>query len=141
MKSLTVFTLILAMLLAWLPMTAQARAHSPQPSQQPELLQSNQHGGIMSKARIVYPPKAQLEGVEGWVELQIKVDEAGNISAIEVIDAKPPRVFEDAAMESVANWTFQQKLVDGEAKPYQLSQKVEFELINYKSDTGQFEKD
>lgn len=91
----------------------------------------NQAGGLLKSATISYPKKAQRESIEGWVELQIEIDEDGQVADVTVLNAKPSRIFEKAAINGVQGWQFKKKLVNGQAVSYQHNQTIDFKLINY----------
>ncbi|WP_196137413.1 energy transducer TonB [Aliikangiella sp. G2MR2-5] len=62
-----------------------------------------------------YPRKAAMEGIEGWVRFKFTVSPDGTPKDIEVIDAKPKRVFERDARKAIYKWKFKPKIVDGKA--------------------------
>src|SRR5690606_26972105 len=55
----------------------------------------------------VYPEAARKRGVEGWVELAFTVQPNGTVEEIEVRNASPADVFDDAAMRAVRQWRFE----------------------------------
>ncbi len=62
-----------------------------------------------------YPPKALREGKEGWVKLRFTIAADGTTKDIEVLDAKPRRLFEAEARRALARWQYQPRMVDGRA--------------------------
>jgi protein TonB len=62
----------------------------------------------------VYPPEALRERVEGWVEVDFTVTEAGAVREIEIVAAEPRGVFEEAATTAVGQWRFQPRVVNGQ---------------------------
>lgn len=54
-----------------------------------------------------YPPQAQLNGQEGWVDLRFTVAPNGQVEHIEIVNAEPRRVFERAALRAASKWVFQ----------------------------------
>ncbi|TQV86599.1 energy transducer TonB [Aliikangiella coralliicola] len=62
-----------------------------------------------------YPRKAAMEGIEGWVRFQFTVAPDGTPKDVEVLDAKPKRVFERDARKAIYKWKFKPKVVDGKA--------------------------
>ena len=86
-------------------------------------------GGVKSGIPPMYPMNALMKGTEGWVKVKITVDAFGQGSAVEVLDAYPPRVFDDAAIRTVQKWKFYQKLENNQAVPYQLSQTIDFKIL------------
>lgn len=53
-----------------------------------------------------YPESAAAEGVEGHVDFQIVINRNGEVANIEVLDAQPEGVFEEAASEALQRWRF-----------------------------------
>lgn len=53
-----------------------------------------------------YPFRALDQGIEGWVTVIYRIDEAGNTRDAVVVEAQPPGVFEQAALTAVARWRF-----------------------------------
>ena len=86
-------------------------------------------GGVKSGIPPMYPMDALMKGIEGWVKVKITVDALGQVSAVEVLDAYPPRVFNNAAIRTVQKWKFYQKLENNQAVPYQLSQTIDFKIL------------
>jgi len=62
-----------------------------------------------------YPRKQAVEGVEGWVKFRFTVAADGTPKNIEVVDAKPKRVFDRAARKAIHKWKFKPRIVDGKA--------------------------
>ena len=96
------------------------------------------HSRVLQTTKICYPAKAQRESIEGWVELLIKVDERGLVADVDVVQAKPARIFDKAAIEGVSQWRFKPKTVAGQTVPYEYRQTIDFELVNYINVNGQF---
>lgn len=62
-----------------------------------------------------YPTKARRDGIEGYVVLKFVVLEDGSVSDIEVIEAKPKRIFNREAIRALKKWKYKPKIVDGKA--------------------------
>jgi TonB family protein len=62
----------------------------------------------------VYPEQARKRGVEGWVELAFTVTTNGTVEDIEVRNASPAMVFEDAAIRALRGWRFEPVERNGE---------------------------
>jgi len=54
-----------------------------------------------------FPREALAAGVDrGRVKARVTVDAAGRVSAVDVVESEPQRVFDRAVMRSLARWTF-----------------------------------
>jgi TonB family protein len=62
----------------------------------------------------VYPESARKRGVEGWVELAFTVTPNGTVENIEVRNASPANIFEDAATRAIRQWRFEPVVRNGE---------------------------
>jgi TonB family protein len=62
----------------------------------------------------VYPESARKRGVEGWVELAFTVTPAGTVEDVEVRNASPANVFDDAAIRAIRGWRFEPVERNGE---------------------------
>jgi protein TonB len=53
-----------------------------------------------------YPPEAARSGTVGYVELEFTVDATGKVASVSVVNAKPARTFEGAAVKALKQWQF-----------------------------------
>ncbi len=53
-----------------------------------------------------YPAEAARSRVEGFVEVEFTVDATGKVERVSVVNARPSRTFETAAVAAVKQWTF-----------------------------------
>lgn len=61
-----------------------------------------------------YPDAARKRGIEGWVELAFTVQTNGTVDEVEIRNASPAEVFDDAAMRAVRQWRFEPVVRNGE---------------------------
>lgn len=61
----------------------------------------------LQRVEPVYPYRAQQAGIEGSVTLRFSVDADGRVQDVEVVEAKPKRQFERAAMGAIKQWRYQ----------------------------------
>ncbi|HVF18261.1 MAG TPA: energy transducer TonB, partial [Steroidobacteraceae bacterium] len=61
-----------------------------------------------------YPESARKRGIEGWVELAFTVMPNGSVDEVEVRNASPADVFDDAAIRAVRQWRFEPVVRNGE---------------------------
>jgi protein TonB len=62
-----------------------------------------------------YPPRARQQGIEGWVELEFTISPAGTVQDPRVLEARPPFVFDRAALNAVRRWRYNPKVENGVA--------------------------
>jgi protein TonB len=76
-----------------------------------------------------YPINALKRRVEGYVIMQFTIDAAGRPKDIQVIEAKPKRVFEKEAVNALKKWKYQPKVEEGvSVEQFGQTAKVEFKL-------------
>ncbi len=54
-----------------------------------------------------YPADAARNRTEGFVEVEFTVGADGKVVSVSVVNARPSRTFESAAVSAVKQWTFQ----------------------------------
>ncbi|TCJ11743.1 energy transducer TonB [Parasulfuritortus cantonensis] len=75
-----------------------------------------------------YPAGARQQGLEGWVRLRLRIDEAGVVRQLEVVEAHPPGVFEDSALAAFRQLRFRPARKDGRPVRVQLDMPVRYQL-------------
>ncbi len=77
----------------------------------------------------LYPRKASLEGLEGYVTLSFDVAADGSTQNIQVIDANPERVFNKAAIRALKKWKYRPATENGQVTAsYRQQVTLEFKL-------------
>ncbi|MBV9695351.1 MAG: TonB family protein [Gammaproteobacteria bacterium] len=74
----------------------------------------------------VYPAAAQSRGLEGWVDLQFRVQADGAVADVSIVAAQPVGIFENAALEAVRHWRYEPQRRDGQAVAQQARVRVRF---------------
>lgn len=78
-----------------------------------------------------FPMEARQKGVEGFVLLQMDIDESGKPENIEVIKAEPRNLFEKEAKKAVRQWRYKPRMVNGQAVKVLAHQvRVDFKFSN-----------
>ena len=66
------------------------------------------------KQAAIYPRRALVRGIEGYVVLEFTVTRAGGVHDPKVIEANPPRIFDQAAIDAVRQFRYIPRVVNGE---------------------------
>lgn len=74
-----------------------------------------------------YPRKALRLGKQGYVVLSFDINASGRVVNIQVLQAKPKRLFERAAKRALKKWKYKPMLVNGEAVS-QVGQKIRLDF-------------
>lgn len=90
--------------------------------------QVDKHPRVISSITPRYPDLARQKGQEGSLKLMVKIDDLGQVRDVEVVEAQPPGVFDDAALEAFRNARFQPAMKDGRPVRYEAYMRVEFKL-------------
>lgn len=80
------------------------------------------------RPRPTYPRIARQRAIEGWVSVELTVDESGTPGDIRVLKAEPPNVFDRAAIQAVRRWRFEPATVGGKPVTARVAQRIDFEL-------------
>lgn len=84
---------------------------------------------LVSGTGAVYPPLAKRQGVEGFVVVRYDVDTEGRVLNARVVEASPPDVFDESALQAVSRWRFRAPRRGGEPQPVTgLESRLEFSL-------------
>lgn len=75
-----------------------------------------------------YPREALRDRVQGWVEVEFVVSDAGKVQNVRVVDAQPRRVFDRAAIQAVNDAAFLPELVSGQPVTSIERRRIEFKL-------------
>ena len=76
----------------------------------------------------IYPRTALSKGLEGWVKVGITISKTGTVADAKVLDAKPKRIFDRAAIRAIYRWKFKPQIVDGAAVENYSTQVIHFQL-------------
>jgi TonB family protein len=83
---------------------------------------------LLSFARPVYPREAQIDGVEGWVDLEFVVDVNGKPREVRAVESQPAGRFERAALAAVAQYQYEPFVRGGEVFERRVRLRMRFTL-------------
>ena len=83
---------------------------------------------VAKKAPLQYPPIALRQRIEGTVELNVLVDEKGNVADTQVVRSAGGGGLDDAAKDNVKRWKYRPASKDGVPVKVWVSVRVEFQL-------------
>lgn len=85
----------------------------------------------MRRTRFVppdYPVRAREKGTQGWVDIEFTVNKDGTTSNGTVKSADPAGVFDRAALNAVARWRYEPRVVNGTVVDQRVSARLRFQL-------------
>ena len=91
------------------------------------LIPANQLTALKS-VQPIYPTKAVNGKIEGWVDIDFTVTEAGKVADVSIRASSIPGVFEDAAVKAVSQWRYKPVLRDAKPVPVRSQIRVRFTL-------------
>lgn len=81
-----------------------------------------------AQLRPLYPPRARLHRIEGWVDLEFTVTPDGTVEHIRVKDASPPDTFDRSAVQAAERWRFTPGRIQNRPVAVRVRQRITFEL-------------
>jgi len=87
--------------------------------------------GVVALVRVKpnYPARAASRHIEGWVKIEFTVSPAGTVANARVIDASPPGIFDEAALDAIKKWKFKPKIENNAAVTQRAVQTLKFTLL------------
>ncbi len=82
----------------------------------------------VQQAPMAYPSKARAQGLEGYVVLSLLISASGEIEKVQVLEATPAGVFEDAALAGIRDWRFEPAQYQGRSVKVWARQRIRFDL-------------
>jgi TonB family protein len=83
---------------------------------------------VLKSVQPLYPARAEGKKLEGWVDVEFTVSEAGKVTDVRVRASSVPGVFEDAAVKAVSQWHYQPILRDARPVPVRTEIRIRFTL-------------
>ena len=75
-----------------------------------------------------YPDYARKRGIGGHVLLNLLVDSTGAVQDVKLLGSEPAGIFDQVAMESVRDWSFDPAMYKGNPVKVWVKQKISFNL-------------
>ena len=75
-----------------------------------------------------YPRRAARLQIEGFVIVEFTITPDGNVVEPVVVESRPPRVFDQAALQAIVQWRFEPRVERGQAVESRVKQRIEFSL-------------
>jgi protein TonB len=87
--------------------------------------------GVVPLVRVkpTYPMRAASRHIEGWVKIEFTVSPSGTVANARVVDASPPGIFDEAALDAIKEWKFKPKIENGAAVTQRAVQTLKFTLL------------
>lgn len=75
-----------------------------------------------------YPKRALRSGIEGVVTVEFTITIDGSVRDAEIIEAKPPNIFDKSVLRAISKWKFNPDMVDGKPIEKRARQDIKFTL-------------
>jgi protein TonB len=87
-------------------------------------------GDVLPIVRInpQWPRKALVEGIEGYVVVEVLIGVDGSVRGVVVIESMPKRLFDRNVIRAVLKWKFKPRIVNGVPVERKAIQKLDFNL-------------
>lgn len=83
-----------------------------------------------------YPQRALQKSIEGYVEVEFTITKEGTTDDIKIIKAKPPRIFNRAAVRAVKRWRYDPQKENGQIVERRNKITIEFSMKDLKNQKG-----
>ena len=89
-------------------------------------------GDVLPIVRIdpQWPREALVEGIEGYVVVEVTIGADGSVKDVRVIQAEPKRMFDRNVIRAVLKWKFKPRIINGVPVERKAIQMLEFTLDN-----------
>ena len=79
----------------------------------------------------IYPRKAALQNIEGFVVLKFDITKTGQVDNISVMQASPPQIFNSNAIQALRKWKYKPRIENGKAvRQTNIKVQLDFQLTN-----------
>lgn len=83
---------------------------------------------VVKRSPIVYPNLARKQGISGYVLVNLLINEEGQVEDAEIVESKPPEIFDLKALSSVRSWKFSPASYMGKTVKVWAMQRISFKL-------------
>ena len=90
-------------------------------------------GDVLPIVRIdpQWPREALIEGIEGYVLVEVTIGADGSVKDVRVIQAEPKRMFDRNVIRAVLKWKFKPRIINGVPVERKAIQMLEFTLDDF----------
>ena len=90
-------------------------------------------GDVLPIVRIdpQWPREALIEGIEGYVVVEVTIGADGSVKDVHVIQAEPKRMFDRNVIRAVLKWKFKPRIINGVPVERKAIQMLEFTLDDF----------
>ncbi|SVA82582.1 uncharacterized protein METZ01_LOCUS135436 [marine metagenome] len=90
-------------------------------------------GDVLPIVRIdpQWPREALVEGIEGYVVVEVTIGADGSVKDVRVIQAEPKRMFDRNVIRAVLKWKFKPRIINGVPVERKAIQMLEFTLDDF----------
>ena len=82
----------------------------------------------LSRINPVYPRRARLMKIQGYVQVEFTITQFGNVKDVVVVKSHPEGVFDNSAKNAIVRWTFKPKMEEGKAVEQRAGLTINFRL-------------
>lgn len=75
-----------------------------------------------------YPPAARKQGITGYVKMNLLIGDSGEVERVKVLEASPPGVFDQVALETIRRWRFEPAVYQAQHVRVWATQTIRFQL-------------
>lgn len=88
------------------------------------------NANVIPLARVnpVYPKRAKMMKLEGFVKLEFTITQTGSVIDMKVLKSDPPNVFDRSAKRALSTWKFKPKIENNAAVEQRASVQINFQL-------------
>jgi TonB family protein len=117
---------------------ASSNDTNKEPAKLPRLLQTEISATPIKRVDPRYPTEAAQIGAEGWVQVNIVINEEGNVTEADVVDSVGHRSLRKSTIKAIKRWKYVPAIIDG--KPVEQCQtiQIDYQISNFAGVTKRF---